>query len=69
MRHQRLRRPAYEYVGPAPIFTDRECVLAPPVPVVHTAPVPVIAYVAPAPAVTLAVTAPVIECVALNTTN
>ena len=51
----------YEYVEPAPVVTDLESVLEPPIPVVHTAPAPVIEYVAPAPDVTLATPAPMIE--------
>ena len=78
MPHQRrlaprlLLLPVYEYVAPAPIITDLESVLEPPVPVVHTAPAPLIKYVAPAPDVTCAVSAntdlvspaPVTECIA-----
>ena len=51
-------------MAPALIFTDFESVLEPPIPVIHTAPAPVIDYVAPAPDVILAAPAPVIEYVA-----
>ena len=43
------------------LLSQTSSVLEPPVPVVHTAPAPVIEYVAPAPDVTLATPAPVIE--------
>ena len=53
--------PVYDFVAPAPIFTDLESVLEPPTPVVHTAPAPEIEYVAPTPDVTLATTAAVTQ--------
>ena len=53
--------PAYEYVAPAPVFTDLESVLEPPIPVVHTALAPVIDHAALASTGTYATPAPVIE--------
>ena len=51
-------------MAPAPIVTDLDSVLEPPVPVVHAAATPVIEYEAPAPDITLAAPAPVVECAA-----
>ena len=53
--------PVDEFLAPPPIVTDLENVLEPPVPVVHTAPAPVIGYVAPTRDVSVATPAPVIE--------